>query len=424
MQTGELAGRRRWLSIAVAAGVLARVSIVAGAGLRRGLDAFLVPDSFVYLRLADSFAAGEGFRGFRGVPELFRTPAYPLLLAVGKALGFPVVFALAVQVAMSAGIIVLTFLLARHVLRDERLAAGCAFVVAIEPTLMAWSLKVMPETFLTLALVAFAYAAVRALESPRLRWIATAAVALCLAAYVKPIAWPLVVLLCVASLMRIRTAAIFIPLCVLLLAPWHMRNTRYGYAGFSTLFARAAYLSAGGSIVAQREGRPYEEVRRELLQKADARGPKGDPAAAYGREGVSLIASNPLGYAEIHVKGMLRTMFDPGAAEYLRFFDLYREGGRARLAEGGLSAAMRAYPLMFWCSVALAIVLAPLVLLPLIGMFRARNAAFLLLFAISAYLITAGGGVPGYARFRVPAVPFLIVMSTVVMKRTLDSPHP
>jgi hypothetical protein len=424
MQTGGLAGTRRWLGIAIAAGVLVRVLIAAVASLRRGLPAFLVPDSGSYLRLADSFLAGEGFRGFYGAPELFRTPAYPLLLTIGKAIERPVLFALVVQTLMSVAIIALTFLLARRLLNDERLAASCAFLVAIEPTLLAWSLKVMPETFLTLALVAFAYAAVRALESPQPRWIVTAAIAICVAAYVKPIAWPLVVLLCLASLMRIRTAAIFIPVCALLLAPWHLRNARHGYAGFSTLFARAAYLSAGGSIVAEREQRPYEQVRRELLQKGKVRGPAGDPAAAYGREGVSLIASNPLGYAKTHVKGMLRTMLDPGAAEYLRFFDLYRKGGRARLEGSGLTATMGAYPLMFWSSVVLAIVLAPLVVLPLIAVFRTRGAAFFLLFAIAAYVITAGGGVPGYARFRVPAVPFLIVMSAFAFKRKLDSSHP
>lgn len=410
---------RRWVALAMAAAVLARILVLAAAWLRRGKPAFLVPDSWTYLTPADSFVRGAGFRDSHGLPELFRTPAYPLLLAGGSALEHPLRFALAAQVAMSAGIVALTFLLARRVLRDERLAVVCAFVVALEPTLLAWSLKIMPETFLTLALVAFAYAAVRAIEEPRPRWIVAAAVAICLAAYVKPIAYPLAIFFCIVSLVRPRTAAIFISACVVLLAPWHARNARYGHAGFSTLFARAAYISAGGSIVAERERRPFEDVRRDLVARADARAP-----ASYGREGVALIATHPMAYAKTHVKGMLRTMVDPGATEYLRFLDLYRQGGQAQLSGGGLRAAARAYPLAFWSSIVLAIVLAPLVLLPLIAVWRARSAAFFLLFAISAYLVTAGGGVPGYARFRVPAVPFLIVMSAVAMKRTLDSRHP
>jgi hypothetical protein len=37
--------------------------------------------------------------------------------------------------------------------------------------------------------------------------------------------------------------------------------------------------------------------------------------------------------------------------------------------------------------------------------------AFGLFALITIYLVAAGGGVPGYHRFRVPAVPFLVLMS-------------
>jgi 4-amino-4-deoxy-L-arabinose transferase-like glycosyltransferase len=399
------------LLVAIGTGLLARLLWIAAAWWRRGTGGFLVPDSQAYLLLAQKLAAGEGFVDHNGQVELFRTPAYPLLLAIGSAMEHPVRFALLVQLLLSAGIIASTFLLARRTLADERLAAVCALLVAVEPTSLAWSLKVMPETLLTLLLVAFAYAALRALDTRRASWTAAAALAICAAAYVKPIAYPLVALLCVVSLARVRLAPAFIVTCVLLLAPWHLRNElRADYAGFSTLFARAAYLSAGGSVVAQREHRPYEEVRLELIDRADVRGEAGDPRE-YGRAGVSLIASDPFGYAKTHVKGMLRTLFDPGAAEFLRFLDVYREGGRARMAGGGIAATARAYPLAFWSSVVLAVILAPLVILPAIALYRAPNVVLLLFALIAAYLVTAGGGIPGYSRFRVPAVPLLIVMS-------------
>jgi 4-amino-4-deoxy-L-arabinose transferase-like glycosyltransferase len=402
----------RKLAIAVAVGVAARVALIAGAWSVRGRDAFLVPDSHSYLRLADALARGEGFRNVQGLPEMFRTPGYPLLLALGSAIEHPVRFALALNLVLSAAVVVLTFVLARSVLRDERIAMICAFIAALEPTMLAWSAKVMPVTLLTFALLAFAVAALRAMETKERRWFVVAAIALCLAAYAKPIAYPLVILFCVLSLLRVRAAAVFVVVCVLLLAPWHVRNARHGYAGFSTLVARAAYLSAGASILAQREHRQYEDVRQELLRRGDVRGPTADPAR-YGREGWSLVASQPFAYAKTHARGMLRTMFDPGAAEYLRFFGLYEEGGRASMADHGMLSTARTYPLAFWSSVALAIMLAPLVLLPVLAIIRTRSGAMLLLAVLAGYLIAAGGGVPGYARFRVPAVPFLIVMSAM-----------
>jgi len=407
---------KRPLFLAIAAGTFLRLLVLLTAWMRRGSEAFLVPDSISYLDLAQSLAQGRGFRNAFGLTELFRTPGYPFLLAIGSMFGHPIALALAMQLLLSAAIVAMTFLLARQVLQDGRWALGCAFVAAIEPTMLAWSLKVMPETLLTATLLAFTHAAILAWETGERRWVVLAAVALCASAYGKPIAYPLVILVCLVSLPRMRVAMPFIALCVLLLAPWHLRNARHGYFGFSTLFARAAYLSAGGSILAQREHRSYEDVRAEMLRRADVRGPRGDPSR-YGREGAALIASDPFGYAKTHVRGVLRTMFDPGATEYLRFFALYEQGGRAKIAGAGVWATARAYPLAFWSSAVLAIVLAPLVLLPFVAAIRARTFAFFFTAAIAASLLILGGGVPGYSRFRVPAVPLLIVTSALAWQQ-------
>jgi hypothetical protein len=52
--------------------------------------------------------------------------------------------------------------------------------------------------------------------------------------------------------------------------------------------------------------------------------------------------------------------------------------------------------------------------LPIVGVMRvpaSSRLAFGLFALITAWLVVAGGGVPGYDRFRVPAVPFLVLMS-------------
>lgn len=402
----------RW---AIGLGLLIRALLVAAAWAQRGPVAFLVPDSFSYLKLADRLASGKGFTNQWNLPEMFRTPGYPLLLSAGSAVGHPVLFALVLQSLMTAGIIALTYSIARR-LGDEQLAGICALVVAIEPTMLTWSMRVMPETALTLCLVAFAYAALQVLEATHMRWIVIAALMLCIAAYMKPIAYPLVFIICIASLVRPRTTLPFVLACAALLVPWIARNHRAGYPGFSTLMARAVYVSAGGSVLAQREHRPYEEVRQELIRRADVRGPTAKPQS-FVREGASLVASDPVGYAKTHLKGMLRTLFDPGATEYLRMFDLYREGGGAIMASRGIGTTARAYPIPFWSSIALAVILAPLVILPFIGAYRSPTAAFVLLAIVAGYLVFAGGGVPGYSRFRAPAVPFLVLMSAVAFTR-------
>jgi 4-amino-4-deoxy-L-arabinose transferase-like glycosyltransferase len=328
---------------------------------------------------------------------------------------------------LAAAIVVVTYALARRLLQNERLAMLCALAVAIEPTMLAWSLKVMPETLLTLCLLLFVACAIQALE-PRdvrwdVRWTGAAAIALCAAAYVKPVAYPLVFVIFAASLVARapRMSIAFLLTSALLLAPWHLRNyERTGYAGFTSLMDHMLYLSAGGSIVAQREHRPFEAVRRELLtrEKLRTEGENGERNARIRREGAHLLASDPLGYAITHAKGMARTLFDPGATEYLRFLGVYSQGARATLdSRGGPAAVARAFPLVFWLSIAFAIALLPLVVLPLFAL-RRPSREFIVLAIVAAYLITAGGGVFGTARFRVPAVPLLVLMSAFGVQQT------
>jgi hypothetical protein len=156
-------------------------------------------------------------------------------------------------------------------------------------------------------------------------------------------------------------------------------------------------------------------MRRQLIARDDARA--ADPAsyAEMRREGASRIASDPVGWAKTHVAGMLRTLFEPGVTEYARLFGLYTtNGGLAAMVDGGFAGYARAHPILITVSIIWAIVLLPFVVLPIVAVMRLpANSRFSFgLFAlITAWLVVAGGGVPGYHRFRVPAVPFLVLMS-------------
>jgi 4-amino-4-deoxy-L-arabinose transferase-like glycosyltransferase len=407
---------------AVVAAIAVRAILIALVARLGGPQPFRVGDSFSYVPLAESLARTGRFLDRQGMPELFRTPGYPSLLVPGVLLGVPDAFAIAMNVVLAVAVVIVTYRIAQRVLRDERAAGLCALLVAIEPTMLTWSLKVMPETLFTLCLLLFAYAAIE--DKP-----VAAGIAICAAAYVKPIAYPLVFVILIAALfVRRKYALALIATCVVLLAPWHLRNYSVGrYAGFSTVVERSVYLSAGGSVAARQEGLPYEQERLKLIEREKARA--GDPSryARMRREGASRVASDPLGWAVTHGKGMLRTLFDPGAVEYPRMLGFYAEGGRAVMSSGGVVAVVRAYPVLFLLSAFFGIVLLPLIVLPFIAATRIpREAlfAFCLFALIAAYLVFAGGGIPGYHRMRVPAVPFLVLMSAFVYTaRTCSSPR-
>jgi 4-amino-4-deoxy-L-arabinose transferase-like glycosyltransferase len=414
------------LRVAVVVGVLVRVLLIGVGYWQHGMRAFMVGDSDSYRALARYLAWDSAFldRWGSGRPELFRTPGYPLVLVPGTWAGVPVAAAIALNLLLSVAIIILTFRLARRLFGDGRLAGLCALVVAVEPTMLTWSVKVMPETLFTVCLLLFAMAALRVLETGDTRWIVAAAVALVASAYVRPIAYPLVWVMAVAAWAapgpsRLRRGLVFLLTAAALVAPWHLRNAwQTGYAGFSTVTERSLYISAGGAVLAEREHRPYADVRRELLRNGRWRSAVVDAEQhdLMRRQGLAWVASDPLAWAKIHVRGMMRTLFDPGAAEYLRLAGMYSVGARDT---GGIRETARAYPLVFWSSVVLGVVLLPLVLLPFAGALRVppgERTAFLLLALIAVYLVVAGGGMPGNYRFRAPAVPFLVLMSVYAVR--------
>ena len=383
-----------------------RIAVAAAAWHVRGVDAFLTPDSREYLQLASSLSSGHGFTNALGQPEIFRAPLYPVLLLVAP----PIVRTIALQLLLTVAIVELTFRLARRLLDDERLAAICALIVAVEPTMLLWSVKVMPETLFALCVLAFAYAVI----AGRAGW---AAAALCAAVYAKPAAYPLVVLAALLLLVRApRRALVFAAVSIALLAPWHVRNAmRAGYAGFSTLFDRTMYVSVGGALEARAEHRSFAAVRLDRLAQAP-------PPSSMRSRGWRQLMASPAAYARIHAEGMARTLFDPGAIEYLRMFGAYPETGGAlahavdRGMAGGTVDFARRNPLAFWASIVLAVVLLPLIVLPLVAALRRPGAAFFVLAAISVYFVVISGGPPGNSRFRATIVPFLAVMSAKLLQ--------
>ena len=398
------------LRIAIVLAIALRVFLILLLGNLGPPDAFRASDSITYTTGAASLASSGAYLDAHGKPEIFRTPGYPLALAPFMALHASDALIVAMNIVFAVLMVLATWRIARKLFGDDRVAGICAVIVAIEPTMLIWSLKVMPETLFTLCLLLFAYAAIR--EKP-----IAAGIALSAAIYVKPIAWPLVLIVpIVAVWFRPKRALILFVTCIALLAPWHIRNyVTSGYPGFSSLIDRSIYITAGGSVAARQEGVPFAEMRRQLIARDDARGADPQRYAQMRREGVSRIASDPLGWAKTQVFGMFRTLFEPGVSEYARTFGLYTtNGGLASMVDGGFAGFARAHPILIGLSIVWAIVLLPLVLLPIIGAIRVppqSRLAFGLFALITAWLVVAGGGVPGYHRFRAPAVPFLVLMS-------------
>ena len=221
-------------------GVAARVglwaALVGAVGLRLALSGPLwtpdIADPDGYLGLARSVARGEGYT-IAGRPTAYRPPLYPLLLTpiVGLVPARIVGGAVAVlHAVLGALTVVLTWATARRWGFGPRRSAAAAWIVALDPVLVAQSRVVMTET-LSAMLTA---AALFALSGPRTcRAAVLGGLAFGLGSLCRPSLLPAAVLtaaawaLAAAGPLRRRAACagIMAVATAVVLAPWAIRNS-------------------------------------------------------------------------------------------------------------------------------------------------------------------------------------------------------
>jgi hypothetical protein len=138
------------------------------------------------------------------------------------------------------------------------------------------------------------------------------------------------------------------------------------------------------------------------------------------REARHILLASPLIYARVHLEGIVRAMFDPGATTFLKFFKLYPEHGGllGKLVDRGILKTMSSLvlenPLIFWSN-ALFLCLELLYLLcACIVLFSRRlmqNPAIIASLLIIAYYIVISGGPTALGRFRHPVMPIICVLA-------------
>ena len=230
---------------------------------------------------------------------------------------------------------------------NSRAAVRAASLYAIEPLSVLFTTLLLTETLFTALFLGHLHGMMRYLETRSLRFIGLAGLFGAAAIFVRPLAyyWPLVaaglllgygVLDRRALARRLVAAVLLVVISMVPIGLWQVRNSvQTGYRGFSAIREHNLYLYLGASVLAANEGNSFTDVRDRLDNTLDQKMAllEWGPAQRFeymGREGMRIIVSQPLTYMAIHVKGVVRSLVDPGANEYLKFFKLYPESGGIR----------------------------------------------------------------------------------------------
>jgi 4-amino-4-deoxy-L-arabinose transferase-like glycosyltransferase len=433
---------------------LARILIVAGAVrsaflLVALLAGILKPwpylqDSRGYFDLAMRLVQHGRYITINGEPEVYRTPAYPALLALASYSGHATRLTIVLQIALGVATVALVYFLARALSGDDRLSRVAAWLAAIEPLLGQYSTHLMTETvftfLLTAALVTFARTSPASIGGAVLTGILASATA-----FVRPVGYLLPAIFVAAAFvsgwrqpfgLRLRRAGIIAAIAILSFGSWQARNAHVAnYAGFSTQPDRQLYLTTYAWARASAEHRSFDSIRQELIESIWSSVGPADPfgpvftAEARRRSAAALrpyfwtaLRHQLTGSAIVLLKppgGELRHFFEaqPPSQRLLWFALTHSPAETLRLLPSSRlwlvwQGAYALYWMLFLAVCAIGVVR--------LRHYPALLRGLLLPMAVAIYLLLATGGYFAEARFRHPLMPLLCVIAAAGVVRLSD----
>jgi hypothetical protein len=378
---------------------------------------FLSRDSLGYDRLARHFSTAYLHTRSGGLFDLslLRPPGYPAFVAVVYALTDRVVaHVIAVEVVLGVATVVLTYYFARDLVGSTA-AALAAFVLAIDPVSIAMSSYLTTEVLFAFLWVAAAYAWSGALELEDPWWGVATGLLFGLSALVRPIAAYLPVLLVPLTLLVARrpharrgfvTAALLVGFAVPV-GGWLARNTaETGVATVSTVQSRDLLSYRAAGALAADTGVSIDTAASELEREVAARTHPGENAAEISRVQNSIawrtLLHHPAGALITTIEGLGKVLFGPGRAQLLlpaRGYTSPRDAADRVLL---LAAAGVLFATLALAAVGVVVLARSRSWLPL-----ACTLTFVL------YDIVLASGSEGNGRLRMPAMPFVAVLSGV-----------
>lgn len=445
---------RKLLAIIMLAALALRLALLTAA-LENPTGVF-TPDSFGYVRLGDHVRAEWEFRQFEGdLPEIFRTPGYPLFLTIGAPYGDEPVrsggwrIVLAVQVLPDVLLVGLTYLLGKWAV-SRRVGLAAAAFQAVAPVAIASSCRLLSDSLYAFGLTAALLLFVRHLRGRgHSRTLMASAAVLAAACYVRPVGLAMAAILLIVLLVRphrLIRAGSFALVLVLALMPWLMRNFfEAGYVGFSSFAGDSAYAFSAPAVLAETEDMTFAEVqdrlaederrhRHELIDERieDLRELgtlRGTMAHWRQRRAMGILLSRPLTAARLHLSGCVGFWL-PGATDVLEVVGV-TAGGKDTLRvlrESGLWSAVKHYfggnISAMLAALGMGLIFAVKLLLVAYWCVRCvrrrQSAVGWTLFAVVAVAALLGG-VAATPRFRVPVEPLLSVAAAAAAVTIAES---
>lgn len=383
-----------------------------------------------------------------GLAEIDRTPGYPLFAMLTGGLWGNLMLTVMAQMVLGALCVLLAGKIAFAVFRNARAARATAWLMALEPLSLEYSIRVLSEALFVFGLLLFLWQLLRCVEDLDWRSVALAAAILAAMAYVRPIAYWLalpVALIFLLACARLGSAeknavwsvelhgvrwsraagrgALFLAIFAALVAPWQMRNRQVANdAGFSSIANKNLYFYEAGAVLAQQSHESLEAWQAGVGKEDAVLWTHLHPDQGFWTVaqrnawlrsvGLQVLREHPWLFLQTYFEGEIRLLFSPGATEFFRLIGLRSSGtgGQMRrqwtLPQWMMAGCMEVFLLLLYFFAGRA-----LLAQCLRKERREGRKALWVLAAIALYFLAVSGGGQAISRLRLPVMPILCVLA-------------
>ena len=422
---------------ATLAGITLRVALMVAAYLLTGTQIMTQGDTASYLEPGRNLILhGQYANG--GLPEIDRTPGYPLFTMLTGMAFNNVLLTVIAQIVVSMLSLLLVWRIAERVFPNRGAGITAVWLYALEPISILYTVRLMPETFFVLLLLTVVDRLLSFYQTGKLSTLALSGLLLAAATYVRPVSYYLVLPLAAALVVtaprnrgyRWKAPAILLVSVLPWLAAWQLRNkAETGYSGFSSIveqnlyFYQSAEVSAELahiSLAAEQKQLGYPDEPSYLAVYPEQKNWSPTQRLHYMRgQSLQILGQHRLLYLKTHFAGVGVVAFTPCATELLQLLHLYPQDEQMpqRILNQGimssLAQVMRTHPGVTIIMGSFELILLLLYASAIFGIFRgrAKRVPLILLIGIALYFLLISGGAQAVGRYRLPVMPEICILA-------------
>ncbi len=401
-------------------------------------DRFFLADSYEYSLLGENIAQHGYYTQNGGEPGLRRTPGYPLYLAlIYKIFGVKPAVALFFQIILSGFIPVFLYLNAEQ-LFSKRIAKIAAVISIFEPVSVIYVNILLSETLFVIFLLISTYFLIKSTKEERSAFVVLSAIFAGLSAYLRSISLYLPVFYALIYLLasrfsfrdRIKKSVSVIIIAALTVSPWIIRNYAVDqYKGFCSIQDINLYHWRAAGVISEVDHIPLRTAQENLDRAVPSGLSLANEYRFFRDKAARIIMHHPYAYFIVMLKGSINMLASPERYAVFklanikpRLLGFMWQGHSLENAINMLKSDPAIISAVVLYQAGFTVLLG---LLILIGLVTAAGEGFyrelLFLVLIIAYFIIVSAGPEAEPRFRLPPLPYAIILVSTALSALSSS---